>query len=181
MPTFLVSIRAKFKWLYTQARAALAGLAALSVIPAIFSLFATLLQQHLEHNFSKTSQSLTLLQQRIDKKNQLLGDFVATSNELLAVRSEASMSRASGIIRSQTAVICAHLRSLGKLKKVSAETVPVDECRDKDWDDDTRKQNDTTWGLVEKANEKNARLQSLAASDFRPEGPRESTSGACRY
>jgi hypothetical protein len=65
-------------------------------------------------------------------------------------------------VRSHIAIACDHRRAIGKPAKTSTETFESMACRDKDWDSDTRKQIDETQELLEKATEKNAKLQGAA-------------------
>src|SRR5580693_7129644 len=123
MAALLSSVGQWLKRFWVTARKFIAGLLALSVIPAVFSLFTMFLQQHLEHNFLRTSQRQTLLEQTLEKKNQLLGDFVTTSSELLAVRSESLLMHADSTVRSQIGVACEQQHSIGKMRKPSAQTL----------------------------------------------------------
>jgi hypothetical protein len=147
----LVTARKWFKWAL-----------ALSVIPALFTAGGALLQQRLDHNFQTTTQQRTRLEKRIDTENQLLADFVSNSSELLALRGEVLLSQANASVRVHIAIACEHHRVTGKPRNASPETFESMACRDEDWNSDTRKQIDVTQGLIEKATEKNAKLQSAA-------------------
>lgn len=158
-----VSVGQWFRRYLVRAGKGFKAVLALSVIPALFTVGGALLQQRLDHNFQITTQQRTRLEKRIDTENQLLADFVSNSSELLALRGEVLLSHLNASLRSHIAVACEHRRAMGKSGRPATETLESMACRDKDWDSDTRKQVDATQVLIEKATEKNAKLQSAAA------------------